>query len=270
MNKSTKIGAAITLTVTVIVGAYIGYFYFLYSGLHAPLEVNGALSGVRAGTFGDAFGTLNALFSGLAFTGVMVTLILQRKDLKDNQDEVSRQQVESQFYNMLRLQQEVVSGVDLQKTQYQVMSNSSIQVVTQGRDCFKSWAKMLEKEYLSASSLTQDDKIREAYRELWDKHRGDLSLYFRSLYSLFKFVSESSHVNKKWLGNVARSLISDYELVLLFYNCLMPNGRGFQKYATEFAVFDNLDVVLLLDAKDVLLLPKEAYGGNQVILSLFS
>lgn len=269
MSRSTRIGVAIALVVLTIVGSYLAYFYFLYSGLSTAAEVNGALVGVRAGTFGDAFGTLNALFSGLAFTGVMVTLFLQRKDLSDNQDEIARQQVESQFYNMLRLQQEVVNGIDLQRTQYHALSNSSVQIVTQGRDCFKSWAKMLEKEYLEATSLTQGDKIKEAYRELWDKHRGDLSLYFRSLYSLFRFVSSSSHVNKKWLGNVARSLISDYELVVLFYNCLMPNGEGFQNYATEFAVFDNLDIVLLLDAKDVLLLPKAAYGSNQVILKMF-
>lgn len=34
------------------------------------------------GTFGDQFGVVNALFSGLAFAGLIYTIILQRKDLK--------------------------------------------------------------------------------------------------------------------------------------------------------------------------------------------
>ncbi len=33
------------------------------------------------GTFGDMFGSVNALFSGLAFAGIIVTILLQRKEL---------------------------------------------------------------------------------------------------------------------------------------------------------------------------------------------
>ena len=34
------------------------------------------------GQFGDKFGSVNALFSGLAFAGLIYTIILQRKDLQ--------------------------------------------------------------------------------------------------------------------------------------------------------------------------------------------
>ncbi|MBI9084695.1 MAG: hypothetical protein JEZ11_13955 [Desulfobacterales bacterium] len=34
------------------------------------------------GTFGDMFGTINALFSGLAFAGVIYTILLQTQELK--------------------------------------------------------------------------------------------------------------------------------------------------------------------------------------------
>ncbi|QHT71174.1 hypothetical protein GXP67_33245 [Rhodocytophaga rosea] len=34
-----------------------------------------------SGTFGDTFGALNAIFSGLAFTGVIVTILIQRTEL---------------------------------------------------------------------------------------------------------------------------------------------------------------------------------------------
>ena len=36
----------------------------------------------QRGTFGDQFGAVNALFSGLAFAGLIYTIILQRHDLK--------------------------------------------------------------------------------------------------------------------------------------------------------------------------------------------
>ncbi|MCB2193854.1 MAG: hypothetical protein KQI62_19920 [Deltaproteobacteria bacterium] len=36
----------------------------------------------KSGTFGDTFGAANALFSGLAFGGVIIAILLQRKELE--------------------------------------------------------------------------------------------------------------------------------------------------------------------------------------------
>lgn len=257
------------LSIFAVCGIYIAYYFFLYSGYSNSVDKDGALMGVRAGTFGDAFGTLNALFSGLAFSGFLITLLMQRSDISDSQVENSKRQVEAQFYNVLKLQQSVVAEFDLQRTQMHAMTNHSVQIVTRGRDCFQTWLKILNRSYVNALSSTREDRLREAYRELWDKHRGDLSLYFRSLYSLFKFISKSEHADKKVLGGIARSFISDYELVVLFYNCLMPNGEKFNEYACEFAVFDNLDVSLLLDVEDVLRMKIEAFGDNSEAIKIF-
>ena len=88
------------------------------------------------GTFGDQFGAVNALFSGLAFAGLIYTIVLQRRDLelqrhdlKLQRDELAltRQEMEEQtaefekqnetlriqrfentFFNMLSQFQEVV------------------------------------------------------------------------------------------------------------------------------------------------------------------
>ena len=40
------------------------------------------------GRFGDLFGSINALFSGLAFLGVIIAILLQRKELKDQRKEL--------------------------------------------------------------------------------------------------------------------------------------------------------------------------------------
>jgi len=50
------------------------------------------------GTFGDMFGAVNSLFSGLAFAGIIIALIfqkqeltLQRKELRDTREELKGQ-----------------------------------------------------------------------------------------------------------------------------------------------------------------------------------
>ena len=40
------------------------------------------------GTFGDKFGAVNALFSGLAFAGLIFTIVLQRKELSLQREEL--------------------------------------------------------------------------------------------------------------------------------------------------------------------------------------
>ncbi|MGY2257447.1 putative phage abortive infection protein [Pseudomonas sp. SDO55104_S430] len=259
MKNKIGLGWLIAIVVMIVLAVYAGYYYFLYSGFSSPEDL-AELKGVRGGTFGDAFGTLNALFSGLAFSGVLITLLIQRKDLMGSQEQNSRQQIESQFYNMLSLQQGVVQSFDIKK-------NGVVKMV--GRDCFKTWVWHLRNEYGTAKG-THEERMGLAYREVMRRFHGDLGLYFRSLYSVFRFVSECQHPDKRKFGNVVRSLLSDFELVILFYNSLGDKGRNFQSYITEFSIFDNLEPAMLLDMMDVLFLAPESYGANAEILDTFS
>jgi len=46
------------------------------------------------GTFGDLFGSVNALFSGLAFAGLIYTIVLQKKDLELQRNEIALNRAE--------------------------------------------------------------------------------------------------------------------------------------------------------------------------------
>ena len=53
----------------------------------------------KIGEFGDLFGGLNALFSGLAFAGVIITILMQMQELKENREVMKasvKEQKESQ------------------------------------------------------------------------------------------------------------------------------------------------------------------------------
>ncbi|MEM7602430.1 MAG: hypothetical protein AAF357_13555 [Verrucomicrobiota bacterium] len=59
----------------------------------------------QRGQFGDMFGGLNALFSGLAFAGVVYAILLQRKELALQREEMRRSWKELAFQNELITQQ---------------------------------------------------------------------------------------------------------------------------------------------------------------------
>lgn len=68
---------------------------FLAIAFIFPFAVNHFfLDWTKSGTFGDTFGALNALFSGLALAGVIVTILIQRTELKNQRIELSLQRNE--------------------------------------------------------------------------------------------------------------------------------------------------------------------------------
>lgn len=121
------------------------------------------------GQFGDMFGAINALFSGLAFAGLIITLFLQKKELslqreelQLTRDEMKNQRVEFEkenktlkyqrfenlFYNMLNLHQEIVAGLryDYREKQtilipqtdsYPLQDERTVDKVVTGREVFR-------------------------------------------------------------------------------------------------------------------------------------
>lgn len=84
------------------------------------------------GAFGDSSGAINALFSALAFAGVIFAIILQKKELQLQREELkqtreelegqkhefeqqnetlTKQRFENIFFSMLSLQQEIINGI---------------------------------------------------------------------------------------------------------------------------------------------------------------
>lgn len=89
-------------------------------------------SAIERGTFGDMFGAVNALFSGLAFAGLIITLIMQHEELKLQRQELQQtnaelerqkkefeeqnrtlkvQRFENTLFNMLSQQQEITDNL---------------------------------------------------------------------------------------------------------------------------------------------------------------
>lgn len=72
-------------------------FVFLALSFVFPFVVNYYFENWQtSGTFGDTFGALNTFFSGLALSGVIVTILIQRTELANQRIELSLQRNEMQ------------------------------------------------------------------------------------------------------------------------------------------------------------------------------
>lgn len=77
--------------------------------------------GERFGTYGDAYGSLNTLFSGFAFAILIISLFMQRQELKEQRKELAAQREEISKSNDIAEQQKLITDQQAKLIQQQVM-----------------------------------------------------------------------------------------------------------------------------------------------------
>ena len=165
------------------------------------------------GTFGDMFGAVNALFSGLAFVGIIYTVWLQRKELQLQRREMEetreelkgqkeqlaaqnetlrKQNFENTFFQLLRLHNDILNAID------RTFGNDT----RHGRDCFTRFCRdffaYLKQYRQEHSQDSEPEQIRHAYLEFGKKYQSEVGHYFRTLYNIVKFVNRSSVTDKRY------------------------------------------------------------------------
>ncbi len=88
MSENQNKEESISLLIWLVVGAIILWGIMWWS------VFNNLPDWPSRGQFGDLFGSINALFSGLAFAGIIYTIYLQRKELKLQRDEMKASRAE--------------------------------------------------------------------------------------------------------------------------------------------------------------------------------
>jgi hypothetical protein len=250
MDRVSKIGLTAIFIVVLIVLSY-ALFLLTMTWPVSEISIN------KAAEFGDSFGVLTSTFSGLAFAGVVWTLLSQREELKVTRDELKKQRFDNSFFQMLGLHNDILGSIDL--------VNRETAVVSKGRDCFITFRARLLRAYEAPTlnfleDISEEDRLKSAYKKFWKEGNNELGHYFRFLFNLYRFIDESTNVDKKFYSNLVRSQLSDQELFLLFYNCLTPHGQKFMTYAIQYELFDNLKIESLMSPSHVNLVDSRVFG----------
>lgn len=229
-----------------------------------------------AGTFGDAFGSVNALFSGLAFVGLVYAILLQRRELELQRKElretraelkgsreaqevqnkfIETQNFEGTFFQLLRSLNDIIQSIDLRK--------SGIETA-RGRDAIALFYNRLDAEMVRVrdnypAGSDRLEMVIDAYEGFYKNHRHELGHYFRMLYNVFKFVDRSQVADKMRYTHIARAQMSDIEANLLLYNCLTDRAVRFKALAEKYHLLRYINEERLFDRRDRELLPASSF-----------
>ena len=186
----------------------------------------------KLGAFGDAFGAINALFSGLAFVGLFYAILLQRAELEAQRQELAetrevlksqkqeaetqnntlaRQTFENMFFQLLRQHSELIGTLSGQR-------NGQLQL---GRWHFEETFHNLLRGYQTKANnaLGSMKLIEEVLQDMNLALEQGTGHYFRSLCGILRYADQSNLPNKETYVHLVRDQLSAFEVSVLFYRC---------------------------------------------------
>lgn len=166
------------LIVVLILSMWAASWYFIPQWYNKqPLE---------AGTFGDMFGAVNALFSGLAFAGLIYTIAVQRQELQTQSKSIDMQTDE------MKIQ---VSAIEMQ-TEELSLQREAIQMQTEELGLQRKAIEMQTEEI----KMQREETARSADQLEGQKHLLNLQMAMSVVSDLIKAKNKTAEEIKHYLN----------------------------------------------------------------------
>ncbi len=227
------------------------------------------------GPIGDTFGGIMGPFIAMLAAWLTYKAFVMQYDA--NQDirvSSAKNRFETNFFQLLNLQQKITEDLILYTKIIDDEGSNGANIVQRYKHVKLRGREAIRQIYDKGTN-EKKLKIGDAYIDYggvlynigiqgynYMAENDDLSFldhYFRHLYRIIKYVDD--HKNLFTLREryeyvcLLRAQLSDYELGLVFYNCLSDNGRDkFKPLAEKYALFNNIRYKVLnnpeLDIKE--------------------
>lgn len=233
------------------------------------------------GAWGDFIGgILNPILSFLTFMGLLITIILQQKELKEAREEFKRQ---STALEKQQNEMEIQSFDNKFFQLLEVFHRVRLEVIK--NNTFKELKEKLE-QYIEQDYKENYDKGREKFsffKNNFGKFNDDFDTstkyYFLNLYQILKYIDDYLNSEEaKEYTNIIRAQLSKHELVLLTYNAI-----GVQKFTTnkyqelieKYELLEHLTVANFCENSNIINIiksvlskyDKKAFGDNEKLIN---
>lgn len=241
------------------------------------------------GVYGDMFGAVNTLFSGLAFAGIIYTIYqqgtelrLQRKELKMQREEVAKtnkaleeqiktaeiQRFENTFFNMIDLHNNLVKdlAVTVQDVDTWVQPKEFEKIYT-GKEAFSylynefkdtetRMKEIANQENIDAVQFYgfRPEAMGDSYDSFFKKTEKKIQPYYKNLFNLISIIHEKDQVEdeeKKYYLRILESQLSPDELLMLFYRTMTKGGRQMRILTKQYSLLKDIRGYDLIYTEDL-------------------
>ena len=185
-------------------------------------------------------------------------LKLQREELKSQREEIMEQtnqyilqnqtlmtrRLEETFFQLISMHNEITSSLKIPTDSKLNIYTNNAQIT--GRYCFQYYYKYFQSIYSENIDLTgitsvEETELRKLIKEslklFYNDFQEDLGHYFRNLINIMTYIEKSKLTDKKFYLNILHSLLTNYELLLLFYYCLSDYGKEMKEIIEDHSFF---------------------------------
>jgi len=249
-NSKFKYILYFLIAALLIAVAFLGYWHLWWDRFGTPLS---------PGTAGDMFGALTSLFTGLAFAGVIITMLMQNEDLELQRRELqeTREEIKGQKEQLIQ-QNKFIAKQNFENTFFQMLAQfnqliADIEVESMtGRDALgricRKFRNTIQLHERTHGPINPDIVIKLFEREYDDNYADDLGNYFRVLYNMLEFIARSnldedtfgSEADRVYV-NFLRAQLSGSEVTLLFFDALSKHGKEkMRPYVEQYNLIKHL------------------------------
>ncbi len=223
--------------------------------------------------FGDIFGGLTAWFSGLAFAGIIFTILQQKKELEYQREELEltrnefktqnhtlqKQRFENTFFNLFKFHNDIIDKLffteNTRHERHQVFQFVHGQLKGTLMNKITSNAPNGTSNDLSIAEL--EDFITNTINSIIIMYANNLQVYFKSLRQLKLFVHESDLLQddkeRTFYMNMIKGQMTEYEKIVVLYVSLMKVGwvKDINFLLRRYEILDDINKDLLLTKRDL-------------------
>jgi hypothetical protein len=279
-------GFSIFLIFTLVLILWGGCYYYLAWRFPEITPITTGTTSVEAaqenawpsrGQFGDMFGAVNALFSGLAFATIVITLWQQRIDLRlqkvalaasqadiqiqnatleEQNVTLKRQRFESTFFNMLSIHFEILKATKMMQSEgvhtFSHLVNSFQNSVV--RTTIPHGEEETVPKIENALKYNPDHHFvfEQAYAGSYSYFMENVSQYLQSLVNMYDAIKQSrfpKNVERRYT-RLLSGYISLAERKFLYYHIILSPTGGINENIREFD--DDLNLLNSMSEADLI------------------
>ena len=175
-----------------------------------------------AGGYGDIYGYVNSLFSGLALIFIAFTLMSQRAEIRMARKQMS----DSTFFQLVELH------------------NRNLSLISFGQQNDKNIFSYLINNLLGRLGDYEDkerpnEEITKIYESYWSHHKDRLIVYYQNIELILAFIDNLNipEKEKDFYIKILKSQLTDHELVLLACHCKsMMMSASFKETMKKYGI----------------------------------
>lgn len=241
-----------SLIVALILVAWLGipsFFWFFWP--------KSDLSGINSGIAGDTFGTVNALFSGFAFLGIILTL-------RQHASQSERTAFEQTFFNLLNSYETFTSSLDPRMIGDKFNGGPAVAKELYGREALLEYYGQLMGKLKMNTPINNPNcvtSIKAQYESFYDEAKPRLFQVFEQIHGIVNYVDRTkASIDKLEYIDMLKAHISPQELCLLLYHgSREKESIRLRPLIEKYGLLEHLHEKDLVDAKHKDLLDKTAY-----------